>query len=212
MMDFEQRRKANEMDAGQAWGGPQNDARRLTQADEQGWLMSLALDGELDEAEAARLEELLAKDGDCQADWQRWLALDEELRRVPCVLPPPDFASRFDSRLALWERRRKLRMGVLFGLAALAIWTSALLGVIGLGVFFWANQVEWMTGAVNQMTLWWLVLTSAVETIVSGARLLLGSPQVWMVVVCYLALAAAILSGWFAWLRRSLRLLPSESR
>lgn len=189
-----------------------DDNCAFDQADEQAWLMSLALDGELDEADAARLEELLANDSACFTDWQRWQALDDELRHMPCVLPPVDFAGRFDARLALWERRRKLRTGILFGLAALAIWVSALAGVIGLGVFFWSNQVEWMAGAVNQATLWWLLVTNAVETVLSGVQLFVETPQTWVVLVSYLGVTVAILSGWFTWLRRSLGVLPGEVR
>lgn len=183
----------------------QHGGMMMNQADEQAWLMSLALDGQLDEADAARLEALLEADADLAADWHVWQKLDEEFRSVPAYAPPVDFAARFDTRLAQWERRRKLRVGVIFGLAALALWISAFAGVFALGAFFWANQVLWLGNVIHYVAFWWASVRQVMTSLFSGVDVLLDAPQTWVAFLCYLGLSVGILAGWFVWLQRSLQ-------
>jgi anti-sigma factor RsiW len=177
----------------------------MNQADEQAWLMSLALDGQLDDADAARLEALIEADADLAADWQVWQRLDEEFHRAPSYAPPVDFAAKFETRLAQWERRRKLRVGVIFGLAALALWISAFAGVFALGAFFWANQVVWLGNAIHYLAFWWASVRQVMTSLFSGMDVLLDAPQTWVAFLCYLCLSVGILASWFVWLRRSLQ-------
>lgn len=181
----------------------------MNQADEEAWLMSLALDDQLDEADAARLEALLLANAELSADWQVWQSVDEAFRRAPSVAPPVGFAAKFDTRLAQWERRRKLRVGVIFGLAALVLWGSAFAGVAALGAFFWTNQMIWLGSALHYIAFWWMSVQQIVTLLVSGVDVLLDAPQTWVAFVCYLCLSIGILVSWFVWLRRSVQPVPA---
>lgn len=174
--------------------------------DEVLWLMSLALDGELDEAAAARLDALLREDVTLADDWQRWQQIDAELAQARSLEPPRDFAEKLDMRLLQWERRRKLRMGIVFGVAAVALWVSALAGVIGLGAFFWSNQMAWMGGILHEVALWWVALRQVGVSLMGSIDVLLNAPQTWAILACYATLAVGVLTSWFSWLRRSAQL------
>ena len=52
-----------------------------------------------------------------------------------------DFLPRLDEQLVLQERRRHLRTGALFALAALGLWGSMVAGLVAVAAFVWDNQV-----------------------------------------------------------------------
>lgn len=51
-----------------------------------------------------------------------WQAVHQDFEDMPVVLPAPDFCSKFAQRLEIHECQRRLRTGVIFGLAAVALW------------------------------------------------------------------------------------------
>lgn len=173
--------------------------------EELAWLMSLALDGELTPEEEARMQELLAADAESAEMWQVWQALDADLSAAPVLEPPSTFGESFNLRLAQWERQQRLRTGVVFGLAAAALWGSALVGMVVLGAFVWSNQAVMMGGLVQQVALWWSAIVHFGETIVETGGELIASPQARLLAGGYVVMAAAILGAWIVCLRRSLR-------
>jgi predicted anti-sigma-YlaC factor YlaD len=97
-------------------------------------MMSIRLDGRIDDADSALLDEHLAECEECQAEWQRVQAIDRLLSSAPMVQAPVRVRVQVMTRL---ERRDKARRALVGGtaltlgtvaLAALAI-TPLLLGL-----------------------------------------------------------------------------------
>jgi hypothetical protein len=184
------------------FGGP------LGTMDELDWLLSLALDDQLDEQEAARLETLLAQEPSAMERQSAWHAVDSYFQQVPAVLPPVDFAAKFDERLAIWERRRRLRTGIVFGLVAVALWGSALGGTVLLGALLWTNQSVWLGGLIHNVAYWWSALVQFGRAFGNAGEALWAAPQMRAVVLCYFLIAMGILATWFTFLRNSLQENP----
>jgi anti-sigma factor RsiW len=177
-------------------------------AEELEWLMSLALDNALDKSEAARLDLLLAQEPEHVERWAAWQALDSKFEQMPAVLPPVDFGAKFEQRLAIWERRRRLRTGILFGLAAVALWGSALGGTVILGALMWTNQGAWSGTLVHNFAYWWSAMGQFGQALVDTGEALWAAPQARAIFVCYVMAAMGILTAWFVFLRRSMRTMP----
>ena len=184
------------------FGGP------VATRDELDWLLSLALDDQLDEQEAARLETLLAQEPNCMERWNAWQAVDSYFQQVPAVLPPVDFAAKFDERLAIRERRHRLRTGVIFGLVAVALWGSAIGGTVLLGALLWTNQSVWLGGLIHNIAYWWSALVQFGRAFGNAGEALWAAPQTRAVVLCYFLVAMGILATWFTFLRSSLHENP----
>jgi hypothetical protein len=174
-------------------------------SEELDWLMSLALDDALDEQEAARFEQLLAEDASNADCWDGWRAVGTKFQQAPCALPPLDFGEKFAMRLEIHERRRRLRTGLIFGLAAVLLWSSALAGMVMLGALIWSNQGMWLNGAVVNFSDWWTAVRQFGQAMLGTGAALWEVPQTRALVLCYVVAAAAILSGWLIFLRRSTR-------
>jgi hypothetical protein len=181
---------------------------RLTTADELDWLMSLALDDELDAAGEARLNELLAQEALGAERWHAWQVLDADLARVPAVLPPANFVQSVERRIAIHERQRRLRAGAVFGLVAVTLWTSAMIAVCLLGAFFWTNQSAVLGGLVHNFAAWWTAMRQVGIAFLQAGEALLASEQTRTAMTIYLSCAVAILAGWFVFLRRTLQIVP----
>ncbi|MCC6453787.1 MAG: hypothetical protein IT328_02470 [Caldilineaceae bacterium] len=176
--------------------------------DELEWLMSLALDDALDAREAARLDLLLEQEPEHVERWAAWQALDSKFQQMPAVLPPVDFGAKFEQRLAIWERRRRLRTGIIFGLAAVILWGGALGGTIMLGALMWTNQGAWFGGLVHNFAYWWSALAQFGQALVNTGESLWATPQARAIFICYVMAAMGILTAWFVFLRRSMRTPP----
>jgi hypothetical protein len=190
------------------WGYPGT----LTDADEREWLMSLALDGELSPEAEARLNELMTADADADEQWQVWQALDAELTQRTHVPPPAGFAERVGEQLVLQERRRRLRTGTLFALAAFSLWGTMVAGLAAIGAFVWNNQVVWAGSALGSLTYWVATLGQLTDTLLTSVRTLFSAPEAQLVMGCYVLGAAVILLMWVSFLRRSLHSVPQENR
>jgi anti-sigma factor RsiW len=176
-----------------------------TSEEEAAFLFSLALDEQLDEAEAAKLEELLAGEPFWGAEWQTWQAMDATLRSAPILAPPAGFLAGVEQRLVQTERRRKLWAGATFAVIALLLWGSALTGVVSLGALVMARQDIWLNESIHNVTYWWVSTTARLNLLWTTALALVATPQAQAVVVCYAVMAVAILGGWIMFLRRSVR-------
>jgi anti-sigma factor RsiW len=177
-------------------------------ADELDWLMSLALDDELDANEAARLETLLRQTPKNMERWATWQALDNTIHQTPSALPPVDFGEKFARRLEIQERQRRLRTGVIFGVAAAALWGSALVGLVMLGALVWSNQGALFGGAVQGMAYWWVAIQQFGQVFADAIARLWIVPETRVLVACYVIASVTILAGWFVWLRRSTHEMP----
>ena len=180
----------------------------LDASEELDWLMSLALDEALGEREADRLEMLLRQEPHHVDRWADWQAVHQDFEQMPAVLPSPDFCAKFAQRLEIHERQRRLRTGVIFGLAAVALWGSALTGVVMLGILLWGSQGALLGGLIHNMAYWWAAMGQFGQGMLNAGEALWSAPQTRAVLLCYFVASIAILVGWFAFLRRSLREMP----
>lgn len=190
------------------WGYPGH----LSAADEREWLMALALDGELSPEGEARLNELLAADAGADDLWQVWQAMDADLAQIAPMAPPAGFAERVSEQLVLQERRRHLRTGALFALAAFGLWGTLVAGLVAIGLFAWNNQVAWAGGLLGSLTYWVATLGHLTDTLLVSGRTLLTAPEAQVVLVCYVVGAVVVLGMWVGFLRRTLQSVPQENR
>jgi predicted anti-sigma-YlaC factor YlaD len=87
-------------------------------------MMSARLDGTLDRAGVARLEDHLAMCSACQDEWQRVQALDRLFRSVPLCEPPLGLRARVMARIERREQAHRAIMGgltLVLGTATLAL-------------------------------------------------------------------------------------------
>jgi hypothetical protein len=172
------------------------------------WLMSLALDGCLDDHESQRLDMLLGDENDHAIRWSSWQALDQNLHNIPYAIPNPDFVDRFAMRLEIRERQRRLRTGFIFGFIAVALWLSAMVGLVTVGAFVWTNPGGLFNTMVDSTLYWWSAAGQLIGALANTFAALLSTPETLFAMVCYLVAVVAILSGWFVFLRRSTQMEP----
>lgn len=182
-------------------------------------LMSLALDDRLTPEEADRFEVLLAQaaERDPASEpapihesapmqmWALWQDLDAQLSRAPAVAPAPDFSARVMQQLAWQERRKRLWLGSAIGVAALFLWGTALLVMLGLAYLLGANQAL-LLGELGQTLLhWWDVTVGLTGSALRSLAAILATAQARAVIMLYCVLATGMLSIWWVWLRRTTR-------
>jgi len=180
----------------------------LDRSEELDWLMSMALDDALDGPDAERMELLLSQEPQYLERWAAWQAVDSVFHELPMAIPAPDFAQNFARKLEIRERQRRLRTGVIFGTAAVALWISALTGLAIMGALVWSNQNLLVGGLIQDMAYWWSAAGQLGRALLSTGAALWSAPQTRALFVCYVALVIAILSAWFMFLRHSTHELP----
>lgn len=174
-------------------------------AEDVGALMSLALDGLLDEADTDRLNALLAADAGWSTEWQNWQAMDVALRRTPAVEPPADLMAGVERKLVQLENRRRLQSGAVVGVVALLLWGSGLVGLLFLGALVLANQAVWLNQLIHSLALGWVWFSGMAQLVWSGVVNLVASPQALALGVCYGLMTAVLLGGWIRLLRKTTR-------
>ncbi len=106
-------------------------------------MMSLALDGLLDEAGQERLQQHLAGCPTCQAEWEAMQAVSALFQRSAPVGPPLGFALRVERKLEAKQRKRRQAFGgvaVLTSSLSLAGLTVGAICLLVLGIVAW----QWM--------------------------------------------------------------------
>lgn len=169
------------------------------------WLMSLALDGRLNEADAERLDVLLAAETDGLSVWQNWQTFDTALHSAPAYEPPMDFLAGVEQKVVQWERRRRLWAGMTIGAAALVLWGSALVGLVALGVFVFSNQAIWLSEMIHGITFAWVRFINLVHFVWTALIGFAASPQALALGVCYALVASVMLGLWIGLLRKTTR-------
>jgi len=138
-------------------------------------MMSLALDGLLDDSGRQALEEHVATCASCQAQWQAMQALSGLFEGADMVGPPLGFALRVERSLASQERKRRRAFGgmaVLTSSLSLAGLTVAAVCLIVAGILAWQwlgplPAVQQGTSALGQMA-------SGMGLVGKGASFFLG--------------------------------------
>jgi predicted anti-sigma-YlaC factor YlaD len=166
-------------------------------------LMSLALDGLLDEQDRRRLEQHLDVCPSCRSEWEAMAEIATLFEASPLVGPPLGFAIRVGRRLAEQDKRRKR----LFGGMAVVTSSLSLAGLtVGILVIVVAAVVAWLSlgdlPSVQQGTSAALQVASGAGLLAKGASLFLGDllARYAAPLVIGLGLALAILAGLWLWL------------
>lgn len=166
-------------------------------------LMSLALDGLVDDKDRRRLEQHLDSCAACRAEWRTMNQISGLFESSEMVGPPLGFSIRVERRLAEQTKKRRRVLG------GLAVMTSSLslagvtIGAVVLlvvGILTWnglgsLSSLQQSTGAMSQFA-------SGMGLVGKGASLFLGE---WLLrfgppLVLLLGIGLAVLLGVWAWL------------
>ncbi|MEJ2210447.1 MAG: zf-HC2 domain-containing protein [Anaerolineae bacterium] len=165
-------------------------------------MMSLALDGLLDEAGRQRLQQHLDTCPACQAEWQAMQTVSTLFERSALVGPPLGFAVRVERRLETKQKKRRRTFGgvaVLTSSLSLAGVTVAAVCLIVLGIVAWQwlgdlQSVQVGLEAASQVA-------SGMGLVGKGASLFLGDLLLRYGAPLLFALGAgvAVLVGLWTW-------------
>jgi len=166
-------------------------------------MMSLALDGLLDEAGRQRLQQHLDACPTCQSEWQAVQAVSTLFERSALVGPPLGFALRVERKLETRQKKRRQTFGgvaVVTSSLSLAGVTIGAICLIVLGIVAWQwlgdlPSVRVGLDAASQMA-------SGMGLVGKGASLFLGDLLLRYGALLLFALGAgvAVLVGLWTWL------------
>ncbi len=176
-----------------------------TRHDDWTMLMSLALDGLLDSDEQQRLDLHLSDCEPCQHQWQIWQSIDNSFQAPPWVIPTADFVQRVDQRIETLQTVRERRVAWTLALLTILVWA---VGFAGTGLLFTLliyNGVGWFAETLQWISNAWRTMTTVATTLWGVVVGLSQNPNTINLLLGYVALALAMLTGWGYLLRRSLR-------
>jgi hypothetical protein len=170
------------------------------------WMMSLALDGVLDEADRAAFESYQAQYPALAALWIEWQGLDRKLDLLPHMEPAPGFVARFEVRLAQHEAQQQQRV-LAFSLAAVAL--VALIAVAGAGwaiTWLTSTQGPWLGEQIRNFVVLSATAGAWVDALIDTLGALANTPQAQALGMMYVVVAIVMIFGWVQLLRRSARM------
>jgi anti-sigma factor RsiW len=97
------------------------------------WMMSLALDGLLDDADRTQFEAHQAQYPDLAALWTEWQNLHVRLDELPHAEPASGFVARFEVRLAQQEALQQRRVLTFSLVVAVLAAFGAIAATVGTG-------------------------------------------------------------------------------
>lgn len=177
------------------------------------WLMSLALDNQLDDDEQMRFDAWLASDPELAESWRAWQWIDSEFTATPALTPPSGFVQRFELRLAEAEKERHQRVLLLSTAAATLAVALVFALTTSLGVFVFLTQGQWVGGQVRALALAYTSANLWLTTLGETVNALINTPQVQVAGGVYVLLLVMLVAGWVQLLRRSAHLdraLPGQ--
>ncbi len=166
-------------------------------------LMSMALDGLLDEREKQRLEGLAERHPALAAQWASWQRMDQELHAAEHMAPPPDFVRNVEAALLKQEGRRRVVWGAAFGVLAALLWIGLLAGTLALGAYALFNGSAALSALLHNAAYTATWIRDAWQTLWGATAALLGTQQARLFALSYALVTAALLLGWVYFLRRS---------
>lgn len=182
---------------------PGADAAAQTPDEEALLLMSMALDGLLSGAEKARLDTLIAEQPVVAATWSQWQKVDTLLVDAPHVLPAAGFVERFETRLALAERRRAVWHNLAYAFSAMVVWGSIALVLVGVGVLLFVNQGAVASSIAHQLALYPATLWTWLRAVQSTMAAMVRTPETLALMVGYMAATAGLMVWWVRLLQRT---------
>ena len=166
------------------------------------WMMSLALDGLLDDADRMQFEAHLAQYTDLAALWAEWQNVHIRLDELPHAEPAPGFVSRFEVRLAQQEalqQRRVLTFSLV--LAVLAAF-GAVAATVGTGAYIMAAHGSWLGEQLHNVVYASVALDAWADAVVDSLAALASTPQAQALGMMYVVVAIIMIFGWVQLLRR----------
>jgi len=174
-------------------------------------MMSMALDGMLDEDESAQFYADIEYYPLLAEKWATWQELDEKLMAEPSVMPPPNFVQNFEARLSQEQQRHKFWFGI--GIAAITVllWASIIVGTLSAGAFIAVNQGGWINDQIHSIAYLLHGFTTWVQAAGNTFNIMVASPQMWGIALAYTALMGGILVYWSRLLRRSMQTINANA-
>lgn len=182
---------------------PQPDVATMAEFD---WLMSLALDNLLDDADRARFDGLLAAYPALADEWAAWQFIDAEMEMTPAVMPASGFVGRFETHLVRYEQERQRRVVLLTTALAVVAGAIVFAGTAGMGAFVFLTQGQWVGEQMRALTLAYASMNLWLDSVAATAAAMANTPQAQAVGFAYVVAMVAMLAGWIYLLRRSVRL------
>jgi len=161
--------------------------------------MSLAQDGLLNSAQNRLLHTHVALCPECQAQWAAMTLISQVLHSAPMAEPLPGFATRFESRLALREeKRRQLMIWLLLGIGVVALTILSLPSLTGILRLTGYLVLPYRFVAYAQGLLNWtaIVLSSFAEAVGVLVRHFVAQPAGTAGIIGSVTLAGALCVLW----------------
>ena len=178
----------------QEWNGEHDEGMTV--------LMSMALDGLLEEQDRRRLQQHLDVCPSCRGEWQAMREIATLFEGSPMVGPPLGFAIRVERRLAAQDKRRRR----LFGGMAVVTSGLSLAGLTVGALVLLVAAVAWLSlgdlSSVQQSSSAALQVASGAGLLAKGASFFLGDllARYAVPLVFGLGFALVVLSGLWLWL------------
>lgn len=189
-------------------------AHSVTPEAEFDWLMSLALDDQLDGDAQARFDALVADDPELAEAWRAWQWIDHEFSTTPAVTPSSGFVQRFELRLAEAEKERQQRVWLLSMTMALLAVALVFAITAGVGFFIFLTQGQWVGAQLRSLALVYTSINLWLTTLGEMANTLFNTPQAQVAMGVYVLASLGVVIAWVQLLRRSAHLeraLPTSS-
>lgn len=175
----------------------------IDDADECLMLMSMALDGLLDEDERARLDGMIAADPGLAETWRQWCKVDVAFVEAPRELPVAGFTNRFEARLEAKLAKERSRQRVIMATVATFVWTSVL---VLAGLLLWyllMNQGPMLNAFARETAYYGRAISIGIGALRNTATATFSAPQSIAVAIGYTLATAALLYVWVRFLRRT---------
>lgn len=187
-----------------------NDQPNVDVQEEFGLLMSLALDGLLDDNEQNRFQSHLDQYPSLARQWRSWQMLDRHLTLTPAVEPKMGFLHRFETRLEQQERQRFVWRNLLFATFIILIWGGLFVGTVGLGAYVLLYQSDWLGTFVHTVAFYFDMISRWFATVRDALISLVATPQAIGFGLAYLCASIALLIIWVRFLRQSTQVNEPE--
>lgn len=170
------------------------------------WMMSLALDGLLDEPDRAQFAAYQAQYPSLAALWIEWQGMDRQLDQMPHMDPAAGFVDRFELRLAEMEaaqQRRVLQLTVASGVLVAVLAIAACMGIF---TYVTSTQGPWLGEQIRNLVYVSVAASNWFEALLDTIAALANTPQAQALGMMYVIVAGIMIAGWVQLLRRSARL------
>lgn len=203
--------KSTQASTGDSQNGYVDDVATTYGDDDIFMLMSMALDGMLDDDENARLKERIAADAAVADCWQQWCKVDVAFHEAPRQLPERGFTNRFEAKLALQQTRALKRQKIAMGAVAAVVWLVVLV-IAGAALWFIAaNQGQVMGSFARESAYYGRAVSVGVGALRSTVGATFSDPQSLAIFGGYALATGLLLYLWVRVLRRTMNGVENES-